>query len=76
MRRKARTAGPAVNSSVCRRCDAAVIWVDSVHLRIFPVNAEPDAGGDLVLTDGAPRPMAFPAKGCDEDPRYARHRCN
>lgn len=65
-----------MKTSTCGRCSAAVIWVDSVHLRIFPVNAELDDSGGFVLSDGAPRPMAFPAKDCDEDPRYNRHVCS
>ena len=64
---------------ICRSCGASVIWCTTVKNKPMPVDAEPVADGNLVLSDDFGRsdvPAAFPALPMDKaagDTLYKSH---
>lgn len=60
----------------CRSCGAAIEWARTANDRAMPLDAEPNADGNVVIRDGVAHvlgPMELLVLGADEVLRMPHH---
>ena len=66
--------GVPVRTDLCRSCTGRVIWARTVNGRSMPVDAEPNGGGNVVLTCQGPGKVRALVLGSEDRPPEGKAR--